>query len=355
MPMTEVSPDLLGTLEPISALPAKARAELAALCRLEKVARSADPFQGYGVSRQLVYLIKGQLALRHPNGSSAVIVGGSGEASRPLGEGGAAIAAATAITDIELLHVDRELLDKMVACYELAEGGGGRPVSSSDGGTPSTHAMSAIFNAASLRQGPFAQLPSTHIDELLRRFKRIEVQKGEVIVQEGSVGDYYYVIESGRCKVERMVGGVSMVLADLKSGDVFGEDALVSEAKRNATVSMRSAGVLLCLDKRDFIELLRAPLLHRLSAQEARRRVAEGAQWIDVRYPSEYQYDGLQGAINIPLSEIRNAFDALSRDREYILYCQSERRSAAAAFLLAQRGYRASFVTGGLWGAGSAA
>jgi len=68
-----------------------------------------------------------------------------------------------------------------------------------------------------------------------------------------------------------------------------------------------------------------------------------------VRYPSEYQYDKFPGAINIPLSEVRNAVGVLDRQREYVLYCQSERRSAAAAFLLAQRGYRAFLLAGGLW------
>ena len=132
-----------------------------------------------------------------------------------------------------------------------------------------------------------------------------------------------------------------MLLAELKSGDTFGEEALVSEAKRNATVTMKNGGALLRLDKKDFIELLREPLLHRVSMEEAQQKVLEGAQWIDVRYPSEYQYDQLPGAINIPLSEIRNAFGLLDKDREYVLYCQSERRSSAATFLLSQRGYRA--------------
>jgi rhodanese-related sulfurtransferase len=147
-----------------------------------------------------------------------------------------------------------------------------------------------------------------------------------------------------------MVGGVSMLLAELKSGDAFGEEALVSDVKRNATVTMKSDGSLLKLSRTDFVELLREPLLRRVTPDEARAKVAGGAQWIDVRYPSEYQYDRLPGAINIPLSEIRNAFGALDKAKEYVLYCQSERRSAAAAFLLAQRGYRACVLAGGLWG-----
>ena len=212
--------------------------------------------------------------------------------------------------------------------------------------------MSGMFTISNLKYGAFSQLPSAHIDELLRRFKRIEVKKGEVIIREGAEGDYYYVIETGKCKVERMVGGVSMLLADLKSGDAFGEEALVSEAKRNATVTMKTDGAILRLDKKDFNELLRQPLMHRISMEDAQQKVAKGGQWIDVRYPSEYQYDKLPGAMNIPLSEVRNAFGVLDKDREYVLYCQSERRSAAATFLLAQRGYKASLLNGGLWGKG---
>jgi rhodanese-related sulfurtransferase len=84
--------------------------------------------------------------------------------------------------------------------------------------------------------------------------------------------------------------------------------------------------------------------------EQARSKVAAGGQWIDTRYPSEYQYDKLPGAINIPLSEVRNAVKVLDRNREYVLYCQSGRRSSAAAFLLAQRGFRAFVLEGGLRG-----
>ena len=38
-----------------------------------------------------------------------------------------------------------------------------------------------------------------------------------------------------------------------------------------------------------------------------------GALWLDVRYPSEYQYDKLPGAINVPLAEVRNMFAVLDR------------------------------------------
>jgi rhodanese-related sulfurtransferase len=190
---------------------------------------------------------------------------------------------------------------------------------------------------------------------MLKRFQRVGVKRGQVVIREGDAGDYYYVLEAGKCLVERNVGGVSMKLAELKGGDAFGEEALVANAKRNATVTMLAEGSLFRLAKEDFNELLKKPLLQSVTMEQARAKVGGGGQWIDTRYPSEYQYDKLPGAINIPLSEVRNAVKVLDRTREYILYCQSGRRSSAAAFLLAQRGFRAFVLEGGLRGGAAGA
>jgi rhodanese-related sulfurtransferase len=209
---------------------------------------------------------------------------------------------------------------------------------------------SGSFSLSTLRAGVFAQLPSARIDELLRRFERIAVARGETVIREGDEGDFYYVIESGRFHVGRLVGGADVVLAELKAGEAFGEEALVSEAKRNATVTALTDGQLLRLNRSHFNELLREPLLRRIGLDEASAKIRRGALWLDVRYPSEYQYDKLPGAINVPLAEVRNMFAVLDRTKEYIAYCQSGRRSAAAAFLFAQRGFKVWLLEGGLKG-----
>jgi rhodanese-related sulfurtransferase len=350
---SRVRTETLGALEPIASLSEARLNELAGLCSLEIVDKGADPFRVRGTAGQTVYLIRGDLALVYPDGSSRVLVGGSDQARHPLGRSGQTFASARAITDIELIRIENEVLDIMATWDQIAVAGPSTKRSSAEDGGKSLanwSLLSGTFSVSSLRYGAFSQLPSAHIDGLLRRFQRIEVKKGDVVIREGTQGDCYYVIETGRCRVERTIGGVSMLLAELKSGDAFGEEALVSEAKRNATITMKSDGTLLQLSKEDFIELLREPLLRRISLEEAREKIANGGQWIDVRYPSEYQYDKLPGAINIPLSEIRNAFGLLDKGREYVLYCQSARRSAAATFLLAQRGYRAFLLAEGLWG-----
>ena len=168
------------------------------------------------------------------------------------------------------------------------------------------------------------------------------------MIREGDEGDFYYLIESGRFQVGRLVGGAEVMLAELKAGDAFGEEALVSEAKRNASVTALGAGYLLRLNRNHFNEMLREPLLRRIGYDDASERVRRGALWLDVRYPSEYQYDKLPGAINVPLAEVRNMFAVLDRSKDYIAYCQSGRRSAAAAFLFAQRGFKVWLLEGGL-------
>jgi len=337
----------LDTLEPLRRLSRPRLTELAGLLFVEHVSRSLDPFRMQGVVGQSVYLLKGELALTLPDGSSAVVVGGTSEARYPLGKK-TPFATARAITDIDLVRVDDDLLDIMATWDQLAasERNPAEPASPSLG---SWAILTGMFSIKNLRTGVFAQLPPAHIEELLRRFTRVPMRRGQVVLHEGEEGDYYYVIETGKCEVERTVGGARIKLAQLKAGDAFGEEALVSGGKRNASVAMISDGMLLRLDKKDFNELLKEPLLRKVTVAEAREKAAAGAQWLDVRYPSEFQYDKLPGAVNIPLSEIRDAAELLDRDREYIVYCQSGRRSSAAAFLLAQRGYRAYLLEDGTW------
>jgi rhodanese-related sulfurtransferase len=340
--------DLRG-LEPLGALSLERLEELADLCFLESVPRGGDPL---GSSAGLAtYLVRGELALTLDDGSSTVLVGGTGGARARIGAG-TGIVAARAVTNLELVRVDDDLLDLMITWDQVTavDPAPGTDAAATSVNMANWSIMSGMFSVSNMKFGAFSRLPATQIEQLLARFQRIPARAGEVIVREGAEGDFYYVIESGRCRVDRQIGGVTMQLAELKSGDAFGEEALVSEARRNATVTMKSEGMLLKLGKADFIELLREPFLQRITMDEAKTRVQEGGQWMDVRYPSEYQYDHLPGAINVPLAEVRHAFGVLDRNRDYIVYCQSERRSSAAAFLLAQQGYRAWLLAGGQWG-----
>jgi rhodanese-related sulfurtransferase len=332
-------------LDPLSALSAQSATELARLCYTKQLNRNHNPLAEQELDERTLFLLKGELRLVSADQSTELIVGGTDTARFALSKRSSRFISAKAITNIELMCVDSNQLDVMFTWDQLA----GQRSESADNDATDWRTMSGMFAAENLTSGVFSALPSAHIDTLLDRFDRIKVTMGQQVIREGDAGDYYYVVESGRAVVTRRVGGTDVHIAELRAGAAFGEEALVANTTRNASVSMKTDGVLLRIAKNDFIELLREPLLHHVGLQEAQDKIERGATWIDVRFPAEYQHDKLPGAINIPVNEIRNLFKGLDRNIEYIVYCQSGRRSSAAAFLLAQFGFKAFVLEGGLW------
>ena len=341
--LPRATPEQLATLAPLAGLTRERLAELADVAAVERAPRGSDPMKERPKATQSVFLLQGELLVVFQGGGTLVVVGGTEDARHALNRQKQKVVRTKAITDVDLLAVDDEVLDILATWDQVAAAG-----TESDSSQMARAMITGAFSLGNLRGGAFSQLPAAHIEELLKRFQHVKTARGEVVIREGDEGDFYYVIESGRFQVERLVGGAKMVLAELKSGEAFGEEALVSEAKRNASVISLGEGELLRLGKQDFNALLREPLLRRIAFDEAAEKVRRGALWLDVRYPSEYQYDKLPGAINVPLAEVRNMFAVLDRSKEYVAYCQSGRRSAAAAFLFAQRGFRVWLLEGGL-------
>lgn len=341
--------EALFRLQPFGSLPAERGRELAALVRQEHLPLGSDVLATRNLQRESVYLLRGEMRLVYFDGSSDVIVGGSDVTLHPLGKRAQGVRSAKSITDIELISIDDDVLDAMLTWDQLSSATEDEPAPDNMEKT-GWYTESTLVRVQNLARGVFPALPQSAIDALLARAKRFRVHRDQTVVREGDVADYYFVIESGRCKVTRNVGGGQLLLAELGGGDAFGEDALIENTLRSATVTMVTDGVVLRIGKEDFARLLREPLLERVSRQEAEARTQAGAVWLDVRFPAEYAFDKIPGAINIPLNEIRDAANTLDPSKEYLVYCQSGKRSSAAAFLLSQRGYRACVLEGGLRG-----
>lgn len=62
-------------------------------------------------------------------------------------------------------------------------------------------------------------------------------QDGQVIYQEGTSGDWVYIIISGSVEISRMVNGRRYVLAVLKEGEIFGELSFLGKVKRTASTT----------------------------------------------------------------------------------------------------------------------
>ena len=85
-----------------------------------------------------------------------------------------------------------------------------------------------------------------------------------------------------------------------------------------------------------------------LSPAEAREKVADGAQLIDVRQDYEWDAGHIDGAVHIPLEQLPAQIDSIDRDRPIVFQCRSGSRSAFATQIFRQSGFDAYNLGGGL-------
>jgi CRP/FNR family transcriptional regulator len=77
---------------------------------------------------------------------------------------------------------------------------------------------------------------------------------GEVIIQEGEVGDCMYVIQEGEVEILTTVEGEEMQIAVRQEGDFVGEMAIFDREVRSATVRARGPARILTVDKKNFLK-----------------------------------------------------------------------------------------------------
>lgn len=79
-------------------------------------------------------------------------------------------------------------------------------------------------------------------------------KNGELIVRQGEYGDCMYVIQSGKVEViARRYEGKEVVIAELGTGDFFGEMALFEKEVRSASVKALGDVSILTVDKRTLL------------------------------------------------------------------------------------------------------
>ncbi len=343
-----VNEQLLKKFVPLGALNTNNFQKLATKTYLEKVAMGKSIFKEGDNDNQSVYVVSGQVNLVSSAGEPSTIIAGSETARHPIANQQPRRYNAIATSDSEIIRIDRDLLDMLltwdqVSGIEVGEIQGDKENAEGDKDD------SVDWMTRMLQSKAFLQIPPANIQALFMRVQEVQVKAGDVIIRQGDDGDYYYIIKHGQCKVTRHPKvGPEQELARLNDGDFFGEEALLSEAKRNANITMLTDGSLMRLSKADFNELLREPMLNWVTNEEADALVRnEGAVWIDVRLESEYRNSNIEGSINIPLFTLRLKAAELDPSKQYILYCNSGRQSSACAYLLSERGLKVYCLKGG--------
>ena len=326
---------------PLDALSSVHLQELVNNALIEEIDAGQYVFKNGERDNQTVYLLEGVVELIDAeNKSVGKLSGRSATAKHPLAPTQPRQLSVRAVGKATVVKIDSNRLDVLLAWGE-SSGYNVEEISANSDGDWLTRL---------LQSETFSRLSPVNIQQLLSRMRSMPGFAGEIIVEEGSVGEYFYIVKQGRLSVARKgaVQGKDVLLAELSDGACFGEEALVAGTQRNATVTMLTDGILMRLSKQDFDELLRTPLVQSIDYELAKTAVKKGARWLDVRLSDEYGNCSLAGSINLPLSDLRNRLDELDQDTRYIICCDTGRRSASAAFVLSQNGFDATVLDNGL-------
>jgi CRP-like cAMP-binding protein len=139
-------------------------------------------------------------------------------------------------------------------------------------GSPSCRVARVSIAPDRLRALPLlASLSDAELERLGRAFEDKHVSAGAHLTLEGASGYSFFVIESGTVRVERD----GQLLKTLSDGDFFGEAAILTGERRNATVTAASDVDLLVLFGTEFrvleselpetAERIRAKMLERVN------------------------------------------------------------------------------------------
>src|SRR6202140_3176373 len=262
---------VLRTFSPLDGLKAENLHALARKTQIRQLDAGRVLFKEGDTDKRTFYLVTGNVELRADDKLIGTIRGGTPEARAAIAPGLPRKFTARAAIDLEYIMIDSDLLDVLLTWdqtgqYEGAELRG-------DGLEVTGDWMTTL-----LQTKAFHRIPPANIQAIFMRMQRINYRGGDVVIKQGPEGDYFYVVVAGKCVVmrETPLNKEGIKLAELGPGDSFGEEALIAEAKRNATITMVVEGSVMRLGKNDFQTLLNEPLLQWVDHDKAKEIVAGG-------------------------------------------------------------------------------
>lgn len=341
---SSVDPGLFANLVPLNALKRESQTDLAKKSSIATAKPGEYLFKIGDTAKAAVFVLSGEVGLEDAGGKIlSRINGGDSNSLHRLAHQSPRKASAKCLSAVRYLSVDSSLLDVMLTwdqtgTFEVGELTG---TQDSDGGDWMTKL---------LQMRTFQLVPPANLQSMFMKMRELKVEPGSVIVKQGDEGDFFYIIIEGRCLVTREQPNQKPIrLAELESGSCFGEEALISDTKRNASITMLTRGKLMQLSKEDFRNLLNDPLARKITYAQGEQLVADGkAKWLDVRLPTEYLSYSIPGSLNMPLYLLRMKLATLDNKLTYLVCCDTGRRSSVASFVLTQKGFDAYVLDKGV-------
>ncbi|MCX7094708.1 MAG: cyclic nucleotide-binding domain-containing protein [Methylobacter sp.] len=332
---------IIRKLIPLATLPGTRFNALCAEMTVEEV-QDGFLFKKGDVTAQLIYLINGEVTLQAAGLVVEVIAANSDSARFALAHQIPRKIDAVANGRVRFLRLNNDSVNNPPSLAYKEDSS--HMVIDETEGDPND------WMTALLRSPIFQRLPPANLQKILMSLESVHYKKGEIILEQGGTGDYYYLIKNGQCVLTRKPSpnAKEIKLAQLANGDTFGEDALLSGAPRNVTITALTDIVLLRLDKKQFISLIKEPSLKFVDYAGMQEAVKKGAILLDVRSQDDYEDQHLDGSINTPFFYLRMQLKTFSHDKPVVVVCQDGKTSEAAAFLLLRNKIGAMILKGGM-------
>lgn len=328
-------------LIPLSTMPFARFEELCNQLVVEEVEDGQFLFRSGDTTTDLFYLLKGAVSLQIDMLKVETIKAGGNSARFALAHQVPRKVNAIAIGRIRFLRLNADMMKSAQAApYEESASYMIVDESTDDDDWMTTLLRSPIFRV----------LPPANLQRILMSLKEVSFKAGEVIINQGELGDYYYIIKKGQCLISRKPApnAKEVKLGMLADQDSFGEDALISGEPRNVTITALTDITLLRLGKEQFVTLIKQPVLKYINCSEMLEQISKGAYLIDIREPDEYKNKHLPYGVNVPFFSLRMQLKSLNRHQPIIVVCKDGKTSETAAFLLMRNKFSALILKGGM-------
>ncbi|MFK8069095.1 MAG: cyclic nucleotide-binding domain-containing protein [Gammaproteobacteria bacterium] len=214
---------------------------------------------------RLFYLLEGDVDIYKDTVFSEAILAGTEEAKDPLNKD--ISMSAMAKTRVVILSVNKSYVEALNNYV-----GETKSETERNSAEESLNWLKPLFSL-----DIFSQISSSLTEELAARFDTMKVKKGDQIITQNMPGNYFYFIGEGSCEVTQhdFTSGRTETLSEMGAGEFFGDEALLVDQKRTATVTMLTTGYLLKLARKDYDELIQSSVL--ILEQETKEREAKNS------------------------------------------------------------------------------
>ena len=338
--IADIAPDLLGEFHALESIPEKRRTALLQQALIRRLGPGEVLPRSRMAADTSLFLVQGELEVQESASVRYKLYAGGAQARHALDERLPAAASLRAIGEVNMLEIERSLIDEAKNSRNLeALTFDYVPVCVSEAPKVETKPVedwTARMRKASL----LSAFSSTEVLRFFMELERVEHRAGDEIVRIGSRNDYFHVLFEGGAELAGDPAGTATVV-ELLPGSHFGEEALLAGTASNVTVRMKTDGALGRLGKLQFDQILRPALVQVIDRETAAGFLDDSArccELLDIR-PAEAFADGHRaGARALPIESLRSALDQLASGATFLVTPEGGQHAQLGVFLLRQAG-----------------